>query len=48
MKKTRVASGGENVIDPKFFNLVSQIAHFSTMVSVWFPPYLQSVSNSRS
>jgi hypothetical protein len=34
MKKTRVASGGENVIDPKFFNLVSQIAHFSTMYGI--------------
>lgn len=34
MKKTRVASDGENVIDPKFFNLVSQIAHFSAMYGI--------------
>jgi hypothetical protein len=34
MKKTKVASGGENVIDPKFFNLVAQIAHFSAMYGI--------------
>ena len=34
MRKTRVASGGENVIDPKFFNLVAQIAHFSAMYGI--------------
>jgi len=28
MRKTKLASAGENVIDPKFFNFVSQIAHF--------------------
>ncbi len=34
MRKTKVASAGENVIDPKFFNLVSQVAHFSTMYGI--------------
>ena len=28
MRKIKPASPGENVIDPKFFNFVSQIAHF--------------------
>ena len=28
MNRTKVASPGENVIDPKFFNFVAQIAHF--------------------
>jgi hypothetical protein len=30
MNKTNVAAAGENVIDPKFFNQVAQIAHFFT------------------
>lgn len=34
MRKTRVASGDENVIDPKFFNLVSQIAHFAATYAI--------------
>lgn len=34
MQKIKVAVGGENVIDPKFFNLVSQIAHFATMYAI--------------
>lgn len=28
MRKIKTASPGENVIDPKFFNFVAQIAHF--------------------
>ncbi|MGH9700966.1 MAG: hypothetical protein ACRD52_16115 [Candidatus Acidiferrales bacterium] len=36
MQKTKVASAGENVIDPKFFDMVSQIAHFSTMYALVF------------
>jgi hypothetical protein len=28
MRKTKLASAGENVIDPKFFNFVAQVAHF--------------------
>ena len=49
MKRIRIASSGENVIDPKFFNLVAQIAHFSATYAIvlasadhegetgWFP-----------
>ncbi len=29
MRKTKVASADENVIDSKFFNLIAQVAHFS-------------------
>jgi len=28
MRKIKVASPGENVIDPEFFNFVAQVAHF--------------------
>lgn len=28
MKKTKVAGAGENVVDPKFFDFVAQVAHF--------------------
>ena len=28
MRKIKAASPGENVVDPKFFNLIAQIAHF--------------------
>jgi hypothetical protein len=28
MRKIKLASPGENVIDPKFFNFVAQVAHF--------------------
>ena len=34
MRKTKVAEPGENVIDPKFFNVVAQIAHFSSMYAI--------------
>ena len=34
MKKTKVAASGENVIDPKFFNFVSQIAHFFSTYAI--------------
>jgi hypothetical protein len=34
MKKTKVAAPGENVIDPKFFNFVSQIAHFFSTYAI--------------
>jgi ABC-type uncharacterized transport system permease subunit len=34
MKRIRIASSGENVIDPKFFNLVAQIAHFSATYAI--------------
>lgn len=34
MKKIRVATSGENVIDPKFFNFVSQVAHFFTTCAI--------------
>jgi len=28
MRKIKLATPGENVIDPKFFNFVAQLAHF--------------------
>jgi len=28
MRKIKQASPGENVVDPKFFNFVAQVAHF--------------------
>ena len=34
MKKIKVAASGENVIDPEFFNFVSQIAHFFTTYAI--------------
>jgi uncharacterized membrane protein YphA (DoxX/SURF4 family) len=34
MKKTRMASAGESVVDPKFFNLIAQIAHFSATYGI--------------
>jgi hypothetical protein len=34
MKKIRLAASGENVIDPKFFNFVAQIAHFFTTYGI--------------
>jgi ABC-type uncharacterized transport system permease subunit len=34
MRKTKSAEAGENVIDPKFFNLVAQIAHFSATYAI--------------
>jgi hypothetical protein len=30
MNKSKLAAAGENVIDPKFFDQVAQIAHFFT------------------
>lgn len=36
MQETKLASAGENVVDPKFFNQVAQIAHFSTMYAIVF------------
>lgn len=34
MKKTKSAEAGENVIDPKFFDFVAQIAHFSATYAI--------------
>lgn len=36
MNKTVKAEKDQDVIDPKFFNLVSQFAHFFTMYSLTF------------
>jgi ABC-type uncharacterized transport system permease subunit len=34
MRKTKVAVSGENVINPRFFNFVAQIAHFSATYGI--------------
>lgn len=34
MNKTKQARQGENVIDPKFFNFVAQMAHFAVMYGI--------------
>lgn len=34
MRKIKLASSGENVIDPKFFNFVAQVAHFFTTYGI--------------
>ena len=34
MRKMKVAAGGENVIDPGFFNFVAQVAHFSATYGI--------------
>ena len=36
MQETHAARSGENAIDPKFFNLVSQIAHLSVTYGLTF------------
>jgi hypothetical protein len=36
MRKIKQASPGENVIDPKFFNFVAQVAHFFATYGIVF------------